>query len=338
MTRKSSSVTIRHVAKHANISVATVSRFINQNAPVSPDVAERISQAMVDLNYSPHAAARQLATRRTRTVGLLLTDMHNDFFAPLVCGIEMSVSEHRYNLLVATYKPALRDEVQLPLGPHNTDGLLVFVDGLNEDQLAQLYMTEFPLVLIHRAPPPHLKIPFVTVENKLATRKIVDHLIEEHGRRRIMFMRGPDNQEDSHWREMGYRASMEAHGIKVDESLILYGGFELGIAQEALRSYLSQNGCNFDAVFTGDDDAAMGVLPALKEAGIRVPGDVSVAGFDDSRLSPYLDPPLTTVRAPTEQVGHIAANQLFNILLGQPAEEATLLPTDIILRRSCGCP
>lgn len=338
MTRKSSSVTIRHVAKHANVSVATVSRFINQNAPVSHDVAERISQAMMDLSYSPHAAARQLATRRTRTIGLLLTDMHNDFFAPLVCGIETSVSEHRYNLLVATYKPALRDEVQLPLGPHNTDGLLVFVDGLNEDQLAQLYMTQFPLVLIHRAPPAHLKIPFVTVENKLATRKIIDHLIEEHGRRRIMFMRGPSNQEDSHWRELGYRASMEAHGITVDEAMILYGGFELGIAQVALQNYLSQNGCNFDAVFTGDDDAAMGVLPTLKEAGILVPEDVSVAGFDDSRLSPYLDPPLTTVRAPTEQVGHIAANQLFNILLGEPSEEATLLPTEIILRRSCGCP
>ncbi len=337
MTRKSSSVTIREVAKYAGVSVATVSRYINQNAPVSQEATERISQVMLDLNYSPHAAARHLATRRTRAVGLLLTDMYNDFFAPLFSGIETVVSENKYNLLVASYKPALRQEVQIPIGPHNTDGLLVFADALDEQQLTQLSLTKFPLVLIHRTPPVHLKIPFVTVENKAATHKIVDHLIEVHGRRRILFMRGPKNQEDSHWREIGYRAALEAHGLPVDEKMILVGEFEHTIAQKALGEYLSQGSHNFDAIFTGDDESAIGVLTALKEAGLRVPEDVSVAGFDDSRLSAFLDPPLTTVRAPTEEVGRTAACQLFQLLHGQPAEQVTLLATETILRRSCGC-
>lgn len=337
MTRKSSSVTIREVARQAGVSVATISRFINQNAPVSPEVAGRISQVMLDLNYSPHAAARQLATRRTRTVGLLLTDMYNDFFAPLFSGIESVVSENRYNLLVATYKPVLRHELQLPLGPHNTDGLLVFADTLDEDQLAQISSSQFPLVLIHRTPPAGLSIPSVTVENKAATRKIVDHLIEVHGRRRILFMRGPQNQEDSFWRETGYRSALEAHGLAVDESRILVGEFEHDIARKALGEYISQGNRDFDAIFTGDDDSAIGVLAALKEAGIRVPEDVSVAGFDDSRLSPFLDPPLTTVRAPTDEVGRAAARQLFRLLNEQPADAVTLLSTETILRRSCGC-
>lgn len=337
MTRKSSSVTIRDVAKHAEVSVATVSRYINQNAPVSQEVAERISQVMLDLSYRPHAAARHLATRRTRTIGMILTDMYNDFFGPLISGIETVVSENKYNLLVATYKPESRGDTQMPLGPHNTDGLLVFADALDEEELTQLSLTKFPMVLIHRTPPSYLRIPFVTVENKAATRKIVDHLIEVHGRRRILFMRGPADQEDSHWREMGYRASLEAHGLPIDERMMLRGEFNRQVAQKTLGEYISKGNRDFDCVFTGDDDAAIGVLAALKEAGIRVPEQVSMAGFDDSRLSAFLSPALSTVRAPTEQVGVSAARQLFNLLHGQPAEPVTLLATETILRRSCGC-
>jgi DNA-binding LacI/PurR family transcriptional regulator len=337
MTRKSSSVTIRDVAKHAGVSVATISRFINQNAPVSQESAERISQVMMDLNYSPHAAARHLATRRTRTIGLVLHNMHTDFFAPLLSGIEQVVSENQYYLLVATYKSSTHNNSQPPLGPHNTDGMLVFADSLSEEHLTQLCRNKFPLVLIHRTPPANLKIPFVTVENKAATRKIIDHLIDDHGRRSIVFLRGPHGQEDSHWREQGYISSLDAHGIPVNPGLILDGEFDGSIAYKTIKNLLSKKREPFDAIFTGDDDAAIGVLTALAEAGIRVPEDVSVSGFDDSRLSPFLNPPLSTVRAPTEAVGRTATQQLFNLLQGEPVAQETLLPTEIILRRSCGC-
>ena len=337
MTRRSSSVTIRDVAKHAAVSVATVSRFINQNAPVSQEVAERIQQVMLDLNYKPHAVARHLATRRTRTIGLVLHNMHTDFFAPLLSGIEEVVSEFQHNLLVATYKASTRQDTQPPIGPHNTDGMLVFADSLNEEQLTDLCRVRFPVVLIHRTPPPHLKIPFVTVENKSATRKIIDHLIEQHDRRDILFMRGPREQEDSLWREQGYRDALSAHGIPFRPELILSGEFDRQIAYNRLKEYISRNHIQFDAIFTGDDEAAVGALSALKEAGVKIPENVAVVGFDDSRLSPFLSPPLTTVRAPTEEVGRTAARLLFNLLQDLPAESATLLPTEIILRSSCGC-
>lgn len=337
MTRRSDSVTIREVAKYADVSVATVSRFINQNAPVSQEVADRIQQVMLDLNYKPHAAARHLATRRTQTIGLVLHNMHTDFFAPLLSGIESMVSENQYNLLVATYKSPKRRDSQPPVGPHNTDGMLVFADSLSEEHLTQLCRSKFPLVLIHRTPPVYLKIPFVTVENKAATRKIISHLIEEHHKRSILFLRGPVEQEDSQWREQGYREALETHGLPFQASLMLDGEFNGQVAYQNIKNFLSQDHPVFDAIFTGDDDAAIGAITALNEVGLRVPEDIAVAGFDDSRLSPFLSPPLTTVRAPTEEVGRTAAGLLFNLIKELPAESVTLLPTEIIIRRSCGC-
>src|SRR5512134_171539 len=124
MTRRSSSVTIRDVARQASVSVATVSRYINQNAPVSPEVAERLDKVMAELRYVPHAAARHLASRKTRVVGLLLNNLHNDFFVPLLNGVEAVTREKGYNLIIATYHASSRDHMQPPIGPHNTDGLL----------------------------------------------------------------------------------------------------------------------------------------------------------------------------------------------------------------------
>jgi LacI family transcriptional regulator len=337
MTRKSSSITIRDVAKKAGVSVATVSRYINNTAPVSDEVAARIEAVMADLKYVPHAAARQLATRKTSLIGLLLTNMHNDFFAPLLHGIEAEVRSRGYNLLVSTYHWENHDSAPPPIGPHIVDGLLVFADSVDDKHLVDLYQSGFPTVLIHRSPPPNVDIPCVTVENKAATRKLIRHLIEVHGKRRILFVSGPQFQEDSHWREIGYRAALEDSGIEVDEKLKLPGDFDGTVAYTALKDYLNHQPANFDAVFSGDDDAAIGIINALRDCGYRVPEDIPVVGFDDSRLSAYLSPPLTTVRAPTEQVGRTATRQLFHLLDRQPVSGVTLLPTEIILRRSCGC-
>jgi DNA-binding LacI/PurR family transcriptional regulator len=331
-------VTIRDVAREAGVSVATVSRYLNQNAPVSERLSIRIQEVMEDLDYVPQETARQLAMRKKNAVGLLLTNIHNDFFAPLLMGVENVVRGHGYNLLVATHHPDSQPEQPLPLGRHNTDGLLVFANSLGEKRIARFHDRHFPVVLIHRSPTNGLKVPFVTVENKAATRNLVDHLIVEHGRRHILLLRGPQEQEDAYWREVGYKAALADHNIPFDESLMLDGYFERERSYEALKALLAQpNRPHFDAVFAGDDDAAIGVFDALKEADIRIPEDVSVVGFDDSRMAPFLTPPLTTVRAPTDAVGRSAAQQLFCLLEGKKPELETLHPTEIVIRRSCGC-
>lgn len=331
-------VTIRDVAREAGVSVATVSRFINNNAPVSEEVAERLRQVMQKLRYIPQATARNLATHKTHTVGLLLVDIRGDFFAPLLNGIETTTSEAGYDLLISCVRrPPHQRNFPPSIGPQNTDGLLVFADSLDEKGLADLAASNFPIVLIHRTPPNPLHIRCVTVENKAASKNIVEHLIVHHNRRRIAFLHGPAGQEDSYWRELGYRQALAMHGIPFDPSLISAGEFDRDIARASIRRMI-ESGIVFDGIFTGDDEAAVGALDALAAARVKVPDSVSVVGFDDQRMSPYLSPPLTTVRAPTDEVGREAARQLLQLIQGIAQTQAiTLLPTEIVIRNSCGC-
>jgi LacI family transcriptional regulator len=334
---KTSSVTIRDIAKQAGVSVATVSRFLNHTTPVSEDVAARLKQIMSDLNYIPHSTARKLATNRTDTIGLLMMDISGDFFTPLLNGIESSTSENGFDLLISsTRHPVRRAMASYPLGPNNTDGLLVFANSLKEDELRHFHDINFPVVLIHLTPPDDMNIPCVTVENKAATFKIIEHLIEVHQRKQIVFMAGAEGQEDSYWRELGYKLALEKYHIPCDPAHIIMGGFSRHIAAESMKTLLAAD-VPFDAVFAGDDEAAVGVIAVLQEAGIRVPHDVSVVGFDDQRLAPYVSPPLTTVRAPTEEVGRVAARVLIDLIRTGQSDQLTLLPTEIVIRQSCGC-
>ena len=338
MRKRSSSVTIRDVAKKAGVSVATVSRDINRNAPVSVEVSERLEKVMSEMRYVPHAAARHLASRKTRVIGLLLNNLHNDFFVPLLNGVEAVVRKKGYNLIIATYHANIRNETHPPVGPHNTDGMLVFSDGLMDNDLVALNASGFPMVLVHRTPPADVSIPSVTVENIEITKQLIGHLIRVHGKNRILFLRGPLHQEDSTRRESGYRYALEENGIAYDEYLVLNGEFERDISYDVMNQFLENGGLGkFDAVFTGDDDAAIGVLRALQGHGIRVPDEVAVVGFDDLGFAPFLNPPLTTVRAPTEAVGRIATEKLFSLLEDDLSDGVVILPTEIVYRRSCGC-
>lgn len=339
MTRKSSSVTIRDVARQADVSVATVSRFINQTVPVSEDVARRIQSVMKELRYSPHVAARNLATNRANAIGLMVSfNIYGDFFGPMLNGIESVVGEHGLNLLISSNNLSLRSGRggSMPLGPTNTDGLIIYADSIDDADIRHLYEHEFPMVMVYRTPGNDLKIPCVNIENKAASYKIVEHLIKVHGRRRIIYLRGPEGQQDSYWRELGYRKALEENGIPYDPMLVLPGEFERHIAAMTITDALL-NGLEFDAVFAGDDDAAVGVLGALRDTGKRVPRDISVVGFDDQRTSSYLTPALTTVRAPTLEVGRVAAQQLITLMREGEADCETLLPTEIVIRESCGC-
>jgi LacI family transcriptional regulator len=338
MTRKSSSITIRDVARQADVSIATVSRFINQTVPVSDDVAERVQTAMKELRYTPHLAARSLATKRANAIGLMISfNMYGDFFGPMLSGIESVIGEHGINLLISSNNLPLRNGYGAPpLGPSNTDGLIIYAGSIEESEIRHFHSTGFPMVMVYHTPPTDLKIPCVNVENKAASFKITEHLIKIHKRRKIVYLRGPEGQQDSYWRELGYRKALEENNIRYDPSLVLPGEFERYIAAMTITDAIL-NGLEFDAVFAGDDDAAVGVLGALRDAGRKVPQDVAVVGFDDQRTSSHLTPPLTTVSAPTFDVGQVAAQQLLNLMEGNQVAYETLLPTKLVIRASCGC-
>jgi len=292
---------------------------------------------MWELGFFPHSAARKLAAQKMNTVGLLLTDIEGGFFTPMLSGIERASRQAGYDLLISTAgKTEEQDFRTIPIGPQNTDGMLVFAGSLNKGILLQLHKMNFPIVLIHQSSPEGYAIPCVTVENKAATARIVEHLIISHGRKRIVFLRGPYNHEDSHWREIGYKTALQNHGIAIQEELIANGNFNREVAKKAIANLIKRE-IQFDAVFSGDDEAAIGVLLALSENNIKVPEVVSVVGFDDQRMSAYLTPPLTTVVAPTEKVGSAATQQLLRIINKETPEIVTLISTEIIIRKSCGC-
>jgi LacI family transcriptional regulator len=337
MAKKNHTPTIADVARQAGISIATVSRVLNGIGSVSERTDRRVRAAIDDLNYVPRSAARVLASRKTDTLGLLLPEIGGTFFQPLLRGIEAGASEAGYDLLINTTNiPRPRHLLWRPLGEHNTDGLLVFTDSVDLQELTRLSNNGFPIILLHQTPPRELDIPVTTIENQSGARNIVDHLIEVHGCRRIAFLRGPHDHEDSALREQGYRQALQAHGISFDPALVARGNFNHEVAHRAVRGLLEQ-GVRFDGVFSGDDDSAIGVLLALREAGCKVPEEVAVVGFDDQVFAASLIPPLTTVRAPTEQVGREAVRQLVRIIHGESVEPRLVLPTELVIRQSCGC-
>jgi DNA-binding LacI/PurR family transcriptional regulator len=334
MTPKSRPPTIADVARHADVSIATVSRVLNGTVPVQAEKADRVRLAMEELQFVPRHAARVLASKRTNTIGLLLPEISGAFFSPMLKGIEAGAHEAGYDLLVHATQQVETEHRRL--GEHNTDGLLIFTHSLAPNELHRLHSINFPVVLLHQTPPDSLNIPVIAIENKDGAAMLVNHLIESHGRRRILYLRGPEGHEDSFWRERGYREALEAHNILFDPNLIASGGFDDEEAFATLQQLLS-DGLDFDAVFAGDDDASIGAMRALKLAGRLVPEDVAVVGFDDVPFARYLSPSLTTVRAPIEQVGREAVRQLSRLMNGQQAEALTLMRTQLIIRESCGC-
>lgn len=327
-----SRATIADVAERAGVSIATVSRVLNKTGQVAEATAARVQAAIDSLNFTPHAAARGLASRKTNIIGLVLQDISGEFFQPMLRGVEAGTREFGYDLLIQCTH---RADGHYPLGEQNSDGLLIFTDSLDEAEIIRLHNAQFPLVLLHRSSPPGLNIPCVTIENKSGARKMVDYLIEERGYRRIAFLKGPDGAEDSYWREIGYRESLAAHGIAFDPALVATGGFDEELAKIPVRTWLEQ-GVKIDAIFTGDDDSAIGVMEVLREYGLRVPEDVAVVGFDDIKLARHLSPSLTTVRAPIEQAAREGVRQLVNLIRTGEAERLILLPTELVIRQSCG--
>ena len=329
--------TIDDVAMEAKVSTATVSRVLSGEVPVSKETTKRVIQAVDKLGYVPQAAARNLARRKTHTIGLILPSLAGDFFSLMLAGVEAAVTEAGYDLLVTTQQETNGKSPAkgLPLGKHNTDGLLVFVGNLTPT-LLQLHASGFPMVLLYQSSPTDQGIPCVTIENKNGSRQLINHLIEVHGCRKIAFIKGSANNEDSFWREQGYRKSLEAHHIRFDPDLVTGGEFSELVGMEAVRYFLDKR-IALDAVFGGSDESAIGALLELNQRGIKVPEEIKVVGFDDLTLARYITPHLTTVRAPTEYVGRVAAQKLIGVIQKHPTEALTLLRTELIIRQSCGC-
>jgi len=330
--------TIRDVARAAGVSTTTVSRILNGISGFPQETVNLVKQVAADLQYTPHTAARGLVTRKTYTIGLVVNEISTPFLPPFLSSLEKVVREAGYRFLIycSQWSETSGPDIFHPIGAHNTDGLIIFSGSLAQSQISRLYELNFPMVFIHHHPQANMNIPHLVFDNLSGARSAVDHLIEVHGYQRIAYLRGPENEEDSTWRELGYRQSLEAHGISVDERLIGMGAFDELVACQTVQHWLDE-GLPFDAIFSGDDEAASGVVLCLRRAGVKVGIEVGVVGFDDIDLARHISPALTTVRSPIHESGKIVGEMLLQLINTGKTSAEIVLPVKLIIRQSCGC-
>ncbi|RZL35354.1 MAG: LacI family transcriptional regulator, partial [Rubrivivax sp.] len=276
--------TIKDVARAAGVSVATVSRALNGAENVLPDTRQRIVDVARELRYSPSGAARSLITRRTDTIGALLPDLHGEFFSELIRGIDQAARARGLHLLLSSSHDDA-DEAAAALRAMNgrVDGLLVMSPHADDDFLSQNLPASLPAVLLNsgvRAPAQRV----FAVDNFGGAREMTEHLVRS-GRRRIAFLGGPAANFEARERERGHRAGLPS-GV---EPWLMEGDFSEAGGERAgallLRLPASERP---DAVFAANDIMAIGLLGALQAAGVRVPEDIALAGFDDIPVARYV--------------------------------------------------
>jgi LacI family transcriptional regulator len=335
-TEPAGTPSIYQVARQAGVSVATVSRVLNDKGPVRAETRDRVLAAVADLGYVPHSAARSLSTRRTTAIGVLLPDMHGEFFSELVRGLDLAARAAGYHLLVSGSHndPAETAEVLQALHGR-VDGLVVMTPGLGGSWLRASLPRGLPVVLLNEedGDPGHEALG---IDNRLGARLAVEHLLGL-GHRSIAFIRGPAGNSDAARRLEGYRDALRAHSIAPEPRLELHGDFseERGAAAGTSIARLRPRPT---AIFAANDATAIGCLTALRELGVRVPEDVSLVGFDDIPIARYLSPPLTTVRVPIAELGRRAMSRLLaRVAGGGPGDGAheVIAPT-LSIRASAG--
>lgn len=300
-------VTIKDVAREAKVSVASVSRALNGHGGVTAETMERIREVAARLRYIPHGAARSLITRRTHTIGALLPDLYGEFFSELIRGIDLAARAHGLQLLVSSsHDGAAEAAAALRAMQGRVDGLLVMSPHADAAFLRQNLPAGLPTVMVNT----HLAgddYPALSVDNAGGARLLVEHLLDA-GYERIAFIRGPASNHDVAEREDSYRAVL-AERAPQQAPIVLPGDFDEDSGYRAGKQVASMSP-RPDAVFAANDMMAIGCMAALRDAGLRIPEDIAVAGFDDVPMARYVSPALTTVRVRIADLGREALEQL----------------------------
>ncbi|WP_313336442.1 LacI family DNA-binding transcriptional regulator, partial [Comamonas sp.] len=296
---------IKDVARLAGVSVTTVSHVLNKTRSVLPATQERVLEAVQTLGYVPSAVARSLKTQATHTIGMLVPDNSNPYFAELVRAVEDACFAAGYALLLCnTDNDAGRQQVYLDvLSQKRVDGLIVASTSDDALMSQHLVQTALPMVLIDRAIA-GLERPCVQTDHVQGGMLATQHLMAL-GRKRIACVAGPQDLQSSEQRVQGWRQALQLVGLPSD--LLMHGDFTVNGGYVAMQRLLHDGGANRPtAVFACNDLMAMGALRAVHEAGLQVPRDVAVVGYDDIELASYTQPALTTVAQPTRAMAQQA--------------------------------
>ncbi|TDN90950.1 LacI family transcriptional regulator [Microbacterium sp. BK668] len=327
-------VTIEEVAAAAGVSRSTVSRVVNGSTAVSPTALEAVQRAIADLNYVPNRAARSLASRQTQAIGLVVPEdttrfFGDPFFASIVSGINARLNRSDYvlNLFIASDDPGDKTTSYVRSGA--VDGAII-VSHHTSDTFIDRIAAAVPVVYGGRPVRERERDYYVDVDNVRGGRDATAYLLAR-GRRRIGTITGPLTMPAGVDRLEGYRQALAAAGL--DEEVVEDGGFTADGGADAMRRILDR-GAAPDALFVASDLMARGALSVIAAAGMRVPDDIAIIGFDDSPVATSVTPQLTTMRQPSFDQGERMASVLLDILAGKSPRHVTILDTELIVRDS----
>ena len=336
---RSHSPTVADVARRARVSPATVSRVLNRYPHVRPQVRARVEQAIQALGYRPDQVARSLAKRETQTLGLVVADITNPFYAETARAIVETVHAHGYNVILCNTdnQPRLQEEYVEVLRQRRVDGIIFGSVFLDDPVVEALVTAGYPCLMYNRRLRSR-RGNYIVLDNLRASRELTRHLLQL-GHRRIGFVSGLRNISTALDRMQGYRAALRAAGLSVDARLTRPGAFQAGMAQRAAQELLRLP-ARPTAIVAGNDLMALGVIQAAGDLGLGIPDDLAVVGFDDIEIAGHRRIQLTTMAQQKAEMGRLAALGLLEIIR-EPGRYAAsplqqVLAPDLVVRRTCG--
>lgn len=326
-------ITIRDVARQARVSVATVSRVLNNTARVNEEKRQRVEKAVLELGFTPNQMARGLVQKKTGGLGVLLPSVGGEFFAEFLKGVDVTARDHGYFLMISAFHGSLAEmEVVLRGMRLWIDGLIVLAPDGGEEAFMQLDFGQNPVIVINGNAATSA-YDTVNFDNYRGGFLATQHLLEL-GHRRIAMLKGPSAIYDAGERLRGYRDALLAHNIEPDERLEMAGDFSSARGYQAAEELLAMD-AKPTAVFCVNDQSAIGLMAALLEAGIQVPKDISIVGFDGIPATQYSSPSLTTVRAGIRQLGIRTIERFLEITQEEQSDPRHIvLPAELAIRQS----
>jgi DNA-binding LacI/PurR family transcriptional regulator len=326
--------TIYDVAKKAGVSISTVSRVINNTGRIGEKTRKKVLNVIEELKYQPSVVASALTGKRTNTIGLIIPDVANPFFAEMSRSIEDHGRDLGFNVLMCnTDNNADTEEMYLSLlKQKSVDGIIIGTTTQNHNVLKELLQEQFPIALIAQDIP-QLMIDVVTVDDFLGGYMATSHLVSL-GHKKIAIMLSTYKRTSEKYRLQAYRQVLEENGLEYNEEFVVYADYKRGSGKRVATEVL-QSPNKPTAIFAGNDFLAIEIYQAAKELGLKIPKDLSVIGFDNTILASIVDPPLTTIAQPIQEMGRQVMNLLVQEIEGKKntKQRVVLLP-ELIIRGS----
>jgi LacI family transcriptional regulator len=324
--------TIYQVADLAGVSLATVSRVINNTSPVSDKTRQKVLAAMAQLRYRPNAIAQALASQRSNCIGVLVSELHGAFFGAMLSAVEGTLKEAgKFVIVAAGHNSAAQEQEALEfLASRSCDALIVHVEALPDKALVEYNTALIPLVVMNRKVR-GLPDRCVSLNNRRGG-SLATQLLLEMGHRRIAYVSGPLGFHDARERLAGHKHALAKFTVELDERLVHEGDYHEAGGARALERLLETR-IPFSAIVCANDEMAAGAMAAARERGIGIPEDLSIVGFDNAPISRYMYPPLATVDYPIGDMGRMAARWVLRNIYENTDLEIELSFEPVVLPR-----